>query len=64
MNPTALELGRARQKPIHGFPRVAAKIAHDCNKTTTIYRRFDRLSACNLLYLQAELAELEALQNS
>jgi hypothetical protein len=53
----------ARPKPINGFPRVAAKITADPDKTTTIYRRFDRLSARNLLFLEAELAELEALQD-
>ena len=52
-----------RTKPINGFPRVADKIASDADKTTTIYRRFDRLSARNLLFLEAELAELEAEQN-
>ncbi|KAH8803454.1 hypothetical protein F5884DRAFT_507896 [Xylogone sp. PMI_703] len=52
-----------RPKPINGFPRVADKIASDPDKTTTIYRRFDRLAARNLLYLEAELAELEALQD-
>jgi hypothetical protein len=66
MNPataagTATEL--AKQQPIDGFPRVADKIVSDHDKTTTIYRRFDRLSARNLLLLQAELAELETLQN-
>jgi hypothetical protein len=46
-----------------GFPRVAAKIASDIDKTTTIYRRFDRLSARNILLLQAEIAELECKQD-
>jgi len=55
---------RAGQSRAHnGFPRVADKIASDPDKTTTIYRRFDRLSARNLLFLEAEVAELEALQN-
>jgi len=54
----------ARPKPINGFPRLASKIASDPDKTTTIYRRFDRLSARNLLFLEAELAELEALQDN
>lgn len=31
----------------------------DVDKTTTIYRRFDELSARNLLFYQAELAGLE-----
>jgi hypothetical protein len=61
MNLGAVEL--ARVKPINGFPRVADKIASDPDKTTTIYRRFDRLSARNLLFLEADIAELEALQN-
>lgn len=61
MNRGAVELGKV--KPINGFPRVADKIASDPDKTTTIYRRFDRLSARNLLFLEAEIAELEALQN-
>lgn len=55
--------GLARAKPINGFPRVADKIASDPDKTTTIYRRFDKLSARNLLFLESEIAELEALQN-
>ncbi|KAH6663075.1 hypothetical protein B0J14DRAFT_280064 [Halenospora varia] len=50
-------------KPVNGFPRVADKIASDPDKTTTIYRRYDRLSARNLLFLEAEIAELEAQQN-
>jgi hypothetical protein len=61
MSPGAVELGNI--KPINGFPRVADKIARDPDKTTTIYRRFDRLSARHLLFLEAEIAELEALQN-
>ena len=41
---------------------MASKIASDIDKTTTIYRRFDELSARNLLFYQTELAELEDLQ--
>lgn len=50
-------------EPLNGFPRVAQKLASDPDKTTTIFRRFDRLSARNLIYLEAELAELEARQD-
>jgi len=57
------DVEKARPKAINGFPRLAAKIASDPDKTTTIYRRFDRLSARNLLFLEAEIAELEALQD-
>ena len=45
---------------LKGYPSLAAFIASDKDKSTVIYRRFDRLSARNLLYLQSELAELEA----
>ncbi|KAH0553471.1 hypothetical protein GP486_006457 [Trichoglossum hirsutum] len=40
-----------------GFSDFAAYIASDAE--LAIYRRFDRLSARNLLYLQSELLELE-----
>jgi hypothetical protein len=46
-----------------GYPRFAAYIAHDEDRSTTIYRRFQRLAARNLLYLESELAELEAEQD-
>ncbi|KAI0021091.1 hypothetical protein F4780DRAFT_298916 [Xylariomycetidae sp. FL0641] len=50
------------REPIDGFPRVAYTInSIDNDKTATIYRRFDRLSARNLLLMEAEIAELEAL---
>jgi hypothetical protein len=52
-----------KPEPIQGFPRVADKIACDPDGTSTIFRRFDRLSARNLLFLEAQLAELEARQN-
>ena len=51
------------EQPLNGFPRVAQKLNSDPDKTTTIFRRFDRLSARNLLLLEAELAELEARQD-
>ena len=43
-----------------GYPRFAAFIAHDEDKPTTIYRRFERLAARNLLYLESRLVELQA----
>jgi hypothetical protein len=58
-----IELSSRELRPIGGFPSVADKIASDVDKTTTIYRRFDKLSARNILLLQAELAELERLQD-
>ena len=49
---------------VKGYPSLAAFIASDSDKSTAIYRRFDRLSARNLLYLQSELVELEAQQDA
>jgi hypothetical protein len=49
---------------VKGYPSLAAFIASDRDKSTAIYRRFDRLSARNLLYLQSELQELEARQDA
>ena len=49
---------------VKGYPSLAAFIASDSYKSTAIYRRFDRLWARNLLYLQSDLIELEARQDS
>ena len=49
---------------VKGYPSLAAFIASDRDKSTAIYRRFDRLSARNLLYLQSELQELEERQDT
>ena len=46
-----------------GYPRFAAFVANDSDRSTTIFRRFERLSARNLLYLETELMELEAAQD-
>jgi hypothetical protein len=46
-----------------GFPRFAAFIAEDKDKSTTIYRRFERLAARTLLLMESELAELEKLMD-
>lgn len=45
-----------------GYPRLAAYI--DSDSDTALFRRFGILSARNLLYLQAELTELEARLNA
>ena len=45
---------------IKGYPSLAAFIASESDRSTSIYRRLDRLSARNLFYLQSELVELEA----
>jgi len=60
MSNSDVELGDNNDvNPGRGFALVAAKINKDNDKTSTIYRRFDELSARNLLFYQAELAELE-----
>jgi hypothetical protein len=62
MSPQDIELASRATGPSKGFAAVASKIAHDPDKSSTIYRRFDWLSARNLLFYQAELAELEEVQ--
>lgn len=46
-----------------GFSSLAAYIADDKDKSISIYRAFQRLSSRNLLYLEAELLELELQQD-
>lgn len=48
---------------LSGFPSLVAFIASDRDRTTLIYKRFDELAARNLLYLQSELAKLQAQQH-
>ncbi len=55
---------RAEIHYVKGYPSFAGFINSDCDKSTAIYRRFGRLSARNLLYLQSELVELEARQDA
>ncbi|KAF8849546.1 hypothetical protein BDZ45DRAFT_680448 [Acephala macrosclerotiorum] len=45
------DVEKARPEPVNGFPQLAAKITSDPDKTTTSYRRYDRLSARNLHFL-------------
>ncbi|EEU38325.1 uncharacterized protein NECHADRAFT_91425 [Fusarium vanettenii 77-13-4] len=49
-----------RIRYVDGFPSLANFIASDRDGTSTIFKRFNRLAARNLLLLQSELAELEA----
>ncbi len=58
-----VELATSNQEYPNGFASVAAFIAEDADNTSTIYRRFDRLTARNLLYLQSKLQCLEATQD-
>lgn len=43
-----------------GYPSLAAFMASDRDRTTLIFKRFNRLSARNMLFLGSELAELQA----
>lgn len=52
-------MGQERTLHLNGFPSLAAFIASDRDKTTLIFKRFDRLAARNLLHLQSELARLQ-----
>ena len=58
------ELGTVEIQYVSGYASLANFIASDKDRSTVIFRRFDRLSARNLLYLQSELAELEAKQET
>lgn len=51
------------RQPMTGFPLLADFISSDVDHTPSMYKRFGRLSARNLLYMQSELAELEAKQD-
>lgn len=60
-SPPDLEKGPFKS-PAYGFASVADLIARDPDKSGTIYRRFDKLAARNLLYLESKLAVLEQKQ--
>ena len=45
-----------------GFPRIASFIASDPDHLATVFRRFDSLAVRNLLFLEARIAALEAIQ--
>jgi hypothetical protein len=55
--------GKAKPKRWFDYPqgpnRLAVWTAEDPDRSTTIYRRFNRLNAYNLLHLEAELAIIE-----
>lgn len=42
-----------------GYLAAASWLAHDTDNETLIFRKFDVLSAANLLYMQSEVLELE-----
>jgi len=45
--------------PLEGYAAVAAWVALDPDNETFVFRKFDRLAARNLLYLQSELLAIE-----
>jgi hypothetical protein len=49
-------------RPLDGYPSLTEDIASDPDRTSLVFRRFDKLAVRNLLYLQSELVELEAKQ--
>lgn len=57
--PPDVEVGQSAEARRDGYPAVAAWMARDPDNETFIYRKFDRLSARNLLNLQSELIYLE-----
>lgn len=46
-----------------GYSSISYIIASDANYASAIYKRFDNLSARDLLYHQSELADLQAKQD-
>jgi hypothetical protein len=58
-----LELGQPPRNFINGFPSAAAFIASDPDHSFSIHNAFHRLSSRNLLYLEAEILELQKQQD-
>ena len=48
---------------LSGFPQTAHFLAADPDKSAVIFRRFDKVSIRNLLYLEGRIAALETLQD-
>lgn len=57
-----LEQSRSIARPLDGYPSLAEAISSDPDRTSLVFKRFDKLAVRNLLYLQSELVELEAMQ--
>jgi hypothetical protein len=58
--PLDAEAGRPPEAWRDGYPAVAAWMTRDPDNESFIYRKFDKLSARNLLNLQSELIDLES----
>src|SRR5271154_1371889 len=61
--PVDIENDAVKINYISGYASLANFIASDADHSSVIFKRFDRLSARNLLYMQSELAELQAQQD-
>jgi hypothetical protein len=48
---------------LDGYPSLTQFISRDHDRTTLVFKRFDRLAIRNLLYIQSELAELQTRQD-
>ncbi|KAL5325457.1 hypothetical protein ACEPPN_006582 [Leptodophora sp. 'Broadleaf-Isolate-01'] len=59
-----IELGQRKVPFINGFPSTASFIASDPNHSFSVYPTFPTLSSRNLLYLEAELWELQQEQDA
>lgn len=57
-----LERNRSVVQPLDGYPSLAETISSDPDRTSLVFKRFNKLAVRNLLYLQSELVELEAMQ--
>lgn len=49
---------------LRGFPQTAQFLAADPDKSAVIFRRFDKVSIRNLLYLEGRVAALGSIQKS
>jgi len=58
-----VEMQNAKRTIVNGYPTIADFISRDKNCSTSIYRSYHRLTSRNLLYLEAELFELEKKQD-
>jgi len=56
---TDIEMRRSKRLYVNGYPSLAAFIASDKEQSASVYRSYRRLTSRNLLYLEAELFELE-----
>ena len=63
MDTVDLEKDHSRMMPLTDSPSLATFITSDKDKSPSIYKRFERLSARNILHLQSESMELEAQQD-